>query len=89
MNQAPHPNAAKVLSIGFCRGVGRSRCRKLGDVDDPPNSRRIDIPKDDVPPANRLAPDGKYFDVVKPEYAELKPVADLIKEIMTANEAKK
>jgi len=27
--------------------------------------------------------------VIKPEYSEVKPVADLIKEIMTANEAKK
>jgi hypothetical protein len=36
-----------------------------------------------------LAPDGKYFDVVKPEYFNSKPIADLIKEIMAASEAKK
>ena len=63
--------------------------QKLGDVDDPPNSRRIDIPKDDVPPTNRMSPDGKYFDVVKPEYADQKPIADLAREIMAAIDAKK
>src|SRR3712207_8350161 len=46
--------------------------RSLGDVDDPANSRRIDIPKDDIPPDNRLQPGVKYFDVVKPEYGDRK-----------------
>ena len=68
LNQAPHPNAAKVFINWFLSRRGQIALQKLGDVDEPPNSRRIDIPKDDVPPANRMAPDGKYFDVVKPEY---------------------
>ena len=68
---------------------GQIALQKLGDIDDPPNSRRIDIPKDDVPPTNRMVVDGKYFDVVRPEYADLKPIADLAKEIMAAIEAKK
>jgi len=88
-NQAPHPNAAKVFINWFLSRRGQIALQKLGDVDDPPNSRRIDIPKDDVLPANRMAPDGKYFDVVKPEYADQKPIADLAKEIMAAIEAKK
>jgi iron(III) transport system substrate-binding protein len=89
LNQAPHPNAAKVFINWFLSRKGQSALQKLGDADDPPNSRRIDIPKDDVPPTNRLAPDGKYFDVVKPEYADMKPIVDLAKEIMAANEARK
>jgi iron(III) transport system substrate-binding protein len=88
-NQAPHPNAAKVFINWFLSRRGQTALQKLGDVDDPPNSRRIDIPKDDVPPANRMVPDAKYFDVVKPEYADQKPIADLAKEIMAAVEAKK
>ncbi len=88
-NQAPHPNAAKVFINWFLSRRGQIALQKLGDVDDPPNSRRIDIPKDDVPPANRMVPDGKYFDVVRPEYADQKPIADLAKEIMAAIEAKK
>jgi iron(III) transport system substrate-binding protein len=89
LNQAPHANAAKVFINWFLSRKGQIALQKLGDVDDPPNSRRIDIPKDDVPPTNRLAPEGKYFDVVKPEYADMKPIFDLAKEIMAANEAKK
>jgi iron(III) transport system substrate-binding protein len=88
-NQAPHPNAAKVFINWFLSRRGQIALQKLGDVDDPPNSRRIDIPKDDVPPTNRMVPDGKYFDVVKPEYADQKPIADLAKEIMAGIDAKK
>ena len=89
LNQAPHPNAAKVFINWFLSRRGQIALQKLGDTDDPPNSRRIDIPKDDVPSGNRLAPEGKYFDVVKPEYADLKPIADLAKEIMSVLDAKK
>jgi ABC-type Fe3+ transport system substrate-binding protein len=89
LNQAPHPNAAKVFINWFLSRKGQIALQKLGDPDDPPNSRRIDIPKDDVPPTNRLAPEGKYFDVVKPEYSDTKPIFELAKEIMAANEAKK
>jgi iron(III) transport system substrate-binding protein len=89
MNQAPHPNAAKVFINWFLSRKGQVALQKLGDVDDPANSRRIDIPKDDIPPDNRLQPGVKYFDVVKPEYGDMKPIFDLAKEIMAANEAKK
>jgi iron(III) transport system substrate-binding protein len=87
--QAPHPNAAKVFINWFLSRRGQIALQKLGDLDDPPNSRRIDIPKDDVPPANRMVPDAKYFDVVKPEYADQKPIYNLSKEIMAALEGKK
>jgi iron(III) transport system substrate-binding protein len=89
MNQAPHPNAAKVFINWFLSRRGQIALQKLGDVDDPANSRRIDIPKDDIPPDNRLQPGVKYFDVVKPEYGDMKPIFDLAKEIMAANETKK
>lgn len=89
LNKAPHPNAAKVFINWFLSRKGQLALQKLGDADDPPNSRRIDIPKDDVPPGNRLAPEGKYFDVVKPAYADLKPIADLAKEVMAAQAAKR
>jgi iron(III) transport system substrate-binding protein len=82
MNQAPHPNAAKVFINWFLSRKGQIALQKLGDVDDPANSRRIDIPKDAIPPDNRLQPGVKYFDVVKPEYGDMKPIFDLAKEIM-------
>ena len=82
LNQAPHPNAAKVFLNWFLSRKGQMALQKLGDPDDPANSRRIDIPKDDIPPENRLQPGVKYFDVVKPEYGDMKPIFDLAKEIM-------
>jgi iron(III) transport system substrate-binding protein len=88
MNQAPHPNAAKVFLNWFLSRKGQIALQKLGDVDDPANSRRIDIPKDDIPPDNRLQPGVKYFDVVKPEYGDMKPIFDLAKEIMATVEKK-
>src|SRR5258705_9559483 len=86
MNQAPHPNAAKVFINWFLSRKGQMALQKLGDVDDPANSRRIDIPKDDIPPDNRLQTGVKYFDVVKPEYGDMKPIFDLAKEIMATAE---
>jgi iron(III) transport system substrate-binding protein len=88
MNQAPHPNAAKVFLNWFLSRKGQIALQQLGDVDDPANSRRIDIPKDDIPPDNRLQPGVKYFDVVKPEYGDMKPIFDLAKEIMAGVEKK-
>jgi iron(III) transport system substrate-binding protein len=86
MNQAPHPNAAKVFLNWFLSRKGQMALQKLGDPDDPANSRRIDIPKDDIPPDNRMQPGVKYFDVVKPEYGDMKPIFDLAKEIMAGVE---
>ena len=60
-NQAPHPNAAKVFINWFLSRRGQIALQKLGDVDDPPNSRRIDIPKDDVPPTNRMVARRQIF----------------------------
>ena len=88
MNQAPHPNAAKVFINWFLSRKGQIALQRLGDVDDPANSRRIDIPKDDIPPDSRLQPGVKYFDVVKPEYGDMKPIFDLAKEIMAGVEKK-
>jgi iron(III) transport system substrate-binding protein len=86
VNQAPHPNAAKVFINWFLSRKGQMALQKLGDPDDPANSRRIDIPKDDIPPENRLQPGVKYFDVVKPEYGDMKPIFDLARQIMGAVE---
>jgi len=86
MNQAPHPNAAKVFINWMLSRKGQIALQKLGDPDDPANSRRIDIPKDGIPAENRLQPGMKYFDVVKPEYGDMKPIFDLAKNIMAGVE---
>lgn len=68
--QAPHPNAAKVFINWYLSRRGQSVLQKVGDPDEPPNSARIDIPKDDVQMHNRLFPGRKYFDATRPEFED-------------------
>ena len=80
-SQAPHPNAAKVFINWFLSREGQIALQKLGRPD-AHNSRRIDIPKEDVDPYNRLDPGKKYFDLAKPEYQDLTPIFKFIKEVL-------
>ena len=80
-SRAPHPNAAKVFINWFLSREGQIALQKFGRPD-AHNSRRIDIPKDDVDPYNRLEPGKKYFDLAKPEYQDLTSIFKLIKEVL-------
>jgi hypothetical protein len=64
--------------------------QKYNDLygEDPPNSRRTDIPKDMLPASNRILPGKKYFDVSDPKYADMTPMFNIIKEIMKRRDAK-
>jgi iron(III) transport system substrate-binding protein len=79
--RAPHPNAAKVFINWLLSREGQIALQKFGRPD-AHNSRRIDIPKDDVDAYNRLDPGKKYFDLAKPEYQDLTPIFKLIKEVL-------
>lgn len=89
LNRAPHPNAAKVFVNWLLSRKGQMAMQKLADTDDPPNSRRIDIPKDDVPLANRIVEGRKYLDVGRPEWQDMAPIFQLAKEIMKTREGRK
>jgi len=80
-SRAPHPNAAKILVNWLLSREGQMAVQKLGRPD-PHNSRRIDIPKDDVDPYNRLDEGKKYLDLAKPEYQDLTPIFKLVKEVL-------
>jgi iron(III) transport system substrate-binding protein len=80
-NRAPHPNAAKIFVNWFLSREGQMALQKFGRPD-AHNSRRIDIPKDDVDPYNRLDERKKYFDLAKPEYQDLTPIFKLVKEVL-------
>jgi iron(III) transport system substrate-binding protein len=88
LNRAPHPNAAKIFINWLLSRGGQIALQKLADPDDPPNSRRIDIPKDDVPASNRLVEGRRYLDVGRPEWQDLDPIFQLAREIMKAHDAK-
>jgi iron(III) transport system substrate-binding protein len=81
LNRAPHPNAAKIFVNWLLSREGQIALQKLGRPD-AHNSRRIDIPKDDIDPYNRLDAGKKYFDLAKPEYQNLTPIFKLVKEVL-------
>jgi len=81
-NKAPHPNAAKVFVNWFLSRKGQTALQKYGNPEDPPNSRRIDIPKDGVPMRNQLIAGRKYLDVTNPEWSDMTPIFQLAKEVM-------
>ena len=69
-SQAPHPNAAKVFINWYLSRKGQMVLQKLGDPDEPPNSARTDIPKDEILPQHRLVDGRRYFDTTRPEYED-------------------
>jgi iron(III) transport system substrate-binding protein len=81
VNRAPHPNAAKLFVNWFLSREGQLALQKYGRPD-AHNSRRIDIPKDDVDAYNRLDEGKKYFDLAKPEYQDLTPIFRYVKEVI-------
>lgn len=81
INRAPHPNAAKVFINWLLSRGGQMAVQKFGDPNDPPNSRRIDIPKDEIPLHSRLVEGRKYLDVSLPAFSDMRPILQLIKEM--------
>jgi len=85
VNRAPHPNAAKVFINWLLSRKGQIALqRTLKDAESPPDSLRIDIPKDDVPYLNRRLDGVKYLDTSLPEWQEMKPVLDIMNEALKA-----
>jgi iron(III) transport system substrate-binding protein len=87
---APHPNAARVFINWFLSRKGQTALQKYPDLygESPPNSRRIDIPKDDLPAESRLVKGRKYLDISDAELQDTAPVLKIVKEVMKASEAK-
>jgi iron(III) transport system substrate-binding protein len=90
IKSGPHPNAARVFINWFLSRKGQTALQKSNDLygELPPNSRRIDIPKDMLPPENRLVEGRKYLDVAGAEFTDMTPIFKLAKEIMQAREQK-
>ena len=87
---APHPHAAKAFINWFLSRKGQIALQKYKDLygELPPNSRRIDIPKDDLPPENRLVKGRKYLDVSRAEWQDMAPIFKLVKETIKVREQK-
>ena len=90
IKSAPHPNAARVFINWFLSRKGQTALQKSNDLygELPPNSRRIDIPKEMLPAENRLVEGRKYLDVAQHDFTDMTPVLNLAKEIAKAQEQK-
>jgi iron(III) transport system substrate-binding protein len=82
VNQAPHPNAAKVFVNWFLSRDGQLNFQKaLGKADEgSPDSLRIDIPKDDVDPKSRRIDGVKYLDT--DQWLAMKPVLKVVEDAL-------
>ena len=89
VNQAPHPNAAKLFVNWFLSREGQLNFQKaLSQAEDgAPDLLRTDIPKDDVLPKYRRMEGVKYLDTDS-QWDAMKPVMKLVEETLGAAEKK-
>ena len=72
----------KFSSIGCCPATARSLCNAIAKPPVATDSLRIDIPKNDVLPLVRRRDGIKYLHMWNPEWMDMKPVQDLISQVM-------
>lgn len=83
MNQAPHPNAAKLFINWLLSKEGQTSFQKIMNTPDlVMESMRIDIPKDPIPPERRRAASVNYILMDTPEKSDQEAVNKLLKEII-------
>lgn len=83
MNQAPHPNAARVFINWLLSREGQSSFQKIMNTPDVNmESMRTDIPKDPVPQEVRRIPGTRYIIMDTPERSDQAPVSKLLGEII-------
>ena len=86
----PHPNASKLFINWFLSRRGQIALQKYEDLygEDPPNSRRVDIPKDMLPASSRLVEGRRYFDFSDAKHSDMTPIFQLVKDFMKGREGK-
>jgi ABC-type thiamine transport system substrate-binding protein len=85
VNRAPHPNAAKVFINWLLSRRGQIALqRNMSKTENPADSLRIDIPKDDVHYLSRRVEGVKYLDTSKPEWQDMKPILEVMNEALKA-----
>jgi hypothetical protein len=56
----------------------------MSNTENPTDSLRVDIPKDDIPALSRRFDGVKYLDTSRPEWQEMKPILDVMTEALKA-----
>ena len=82
MDKPAHPNAAKVLLNWMLSREGQSALQRDPEAAGRNDSLRIDIPKTDVHPMMRRRDGTKYIIMWNPEWMEMKPVDEIVKQAM-------
>jgi iron(III) transport system substrate-binding protein len=85
INKAPHPNAAKIALNWLLSREGQIAYQRIfTHGNDGPDSLRIDIPKDKVPPGNRRpqADPHRYPFVDRAEWMDQTPIRKFVKEAL-------
>jgi iron(III) transport system substrate-binding protein len=83
MRNAPHPNAARIFINWLLSREGQIETQRVLAKVQPADSRRIDIPKDDVPADVRRKEGIRYMDMdSRPEYSDIEPVRKLLIEVV-------
>jgi ABC-type Fe3+ transport system substrate-binding protein len=83
MNNAPHPNAAKVFINWLLSRDGQTNFQKvMNGPDVVMESMRVDVPKDPIPPERRRVAGVNYILMDTPERSNQEPVSKLLKEVI-------
>ena len=83
MNQAPHPNAARLFVNWLLSREGQTAFQRIMNTPDTMmESMRTDIPKDPIPPEARRVAGVRYIVMDTPERSDQQPVSKLLGEIL-------
>ena len=82
LNRAPHPNAAKLFVNWFLSREGQLAVQNISaKKPEGVDSRRIDIPKDMIPPDFRRSEKRKFFDMDAPDHRNDRPALKFINSV--------
>jgi hypothetical protein len=56
--------------------------KRTANAENPADSLRVDIPKDEVPYESRRLEDIKYLDTGKPDWIEMKPILGVVSDAL-------
>jgi iron(III) transport system substrate-binding protein len=77
MRNAPHPNAARLAINWLLSREGQTVYQRVHSAD----SRRLDIPKDDVPREKRRVEGVRFVETDTPETMDIRPILQFTKEV--------
>ncbi len=83
LNQAPHPNAARVFVNWLLSPEGQTALQRLANTaNNSEESLRTDIPKDMIRSEVRRVEGIRYFLVDKPEYIDMTPIYNVVEKAL-------